>query len=218
MPRWTKIIRRTRLLLSPPWPTVTGRLSVRRTSEEQTRLARRGRRKPTIWKIQKKCDKTLHSGTLLLCYCWAWKQNCWNSVYVNLSNYQSMSPLTHFNEDGDFGQIGLPGALGEALKACGGSVCAVNGGEEGHWYSSPYNGQPHRGTHQCRVSACSDGAGAERVDYCQEAIYADAGEKEHAAVNVGDEGCSRYLTQSVPKWPVAVNIVKDLKWQRKNKY
>lgn len=125
---------------------------------------------------------------------------------------QSLSLLTHLDEDGDFGQIGPPGALGEALKARGGSVCAVNGGEEGHWYPSTYDGQPHGGTHQRRVPARADGAGAERVDYRQEAVYADAGEKEHAAVDVGDEGCSRYLTQSVSKRPMAVNIVEDLEW------
>lgn len=49
-----------------------------------------------------------------------------------MCNNQSLSLLTHLNEDGDFGQVGPPGALGEALKACGGSGCAVNGGEEGH--------------------------------------------------------------------------------------
>lgn len=129
--------------------------------------------------------------------------------------YQS---LTHLDEDGDFGQVGLPGALGETLKTGGGSVCAVNGREEGHGYSSSDDGQPHGGTHQRRVPARADGAWAERVDYRQEAVYADAGEEEHAAVDVGDEGCSWHLTQSISEWPMAVNIVEDLEWQRENKY
>lgn len=126
--------------------------------------------------------------------------------------------LPHLDEDGDFGQVRPPGALGEALKARGGSVCAVDGGEEGHWYSSAHDGQPHGSAHQRRVPARPDGAGAERVDYRQEAVYADAGEEEHAAVDVGDEGCSWHLTQTISKWPMAVNIVEDLEWQRKNKY
>lgn len=134
---------------------------------------------------------------------------------ITILYYQS---LTHLDEDGDFGQVGLPGALGEALKACGGSVCAVNGGEEGHGYSSSYDGQPHGGTHQRRVPARADGAGAERVDYRQEAVHADASEEEHAAVDVGDEGGSWHLTQSISEWPMAVNIVEDLERQREDKY
>lgn len=125
---------------------------------------------------------------------------------------------THLDEDGDFGQVGLPGALGEALEAGGGFVVAVNGGEEGHRYSSSDDGEPHAGTHQRCVLARADGARAERVDDCQEAVHADAGEEEHAAVDISDEGRSWYLTQSVSKGPMAVNIVEDLEWQREDKH
>lgn len=126
--------------------------------------------------------------------------------------------MTYLNKDGDFGQVGPPGALRKALKACGCSVCAVDGGEEGHRYSSSYDGQPHSSTHQRCIPACADGAWAERVDYCQEAVHTDAGEEEHAAIDVGDESRSWHLTKSVSKRPVAVNIVEDLKRQRENKH
>lgn len=135
-------------------------------------------------------------------------------MYVSLCDYQAL----HLDEDGDFGKVRPPGTLGEPLEAGCGSVCAVDGGEKGHWYPSAHNGQPHGGTHQRRVPTCANRTGAERVDYCQEAVYANTGEEEHAAIDVGDEGCSWYLTQSISKWPVAVNIVEDLEWQRKNKY
>lgn len=126
--------------------------------------------------------------------------------------------MTYLDKNGDFGKVGPPGALGEALKACGSCVCAVNGGEEGHRYPSSYDGQPHSGTHQRRIPTCADRARTERVDNRQEAVYTDAGEEEHAAVDVGDEGCSRYLTQFISEWPVAVNIVENLEWQCKHKY
>ena len=126
--------------------------------------------------------------------------------------------ITHLDEDGDFGQVSPPGALGEALETRGGSVCAVDGGKEGHRYPAAYDGQPHGGTHQRRVPAGADGAGAERVDYRQEAVHTDAGQEEHAAIDVGDEGCSWYLAQPVSKWPVAVHIVEDLERQREDKY
>lgn len=106
--------------------------------------------------------------------------------------YFSLSPpsLPHLDEDGDLGQVGPPGALGEALEAGCGSVGPVDGGEEGHGYPSSHDGQPHGGTHQRRVPACADRAGTEGVDNSQEAVYTDAGEEEHAAIDVGDEGRS----------------------------
>lgn len=101
--------------------------------------------------------------------------------------------VTYLNEYGNFGQVGLPGFLGEAFKARRGSGGAVDGGEESDRYTSAHDGQPHGGAHQRRVSAGADGAGSERVDDGQEAVDADAGEEEHAAVDVGDEGRSRDL-------------------------
>jgi len=124
----------------------------------------------------------------------------------------------YLNEDGDFGQVGLPGALGKALEARGGSVFAVDGGKEGHWYPSAHDGQPHGHTHQRRIPARADGARAEWVNYRQEAVHTDAGEEEHAAIDVGDEGRSWNLTQSISKRPVAVHIVEDFERQRKNKH
>lgn len=133
-----------------------------------------------------------------------------------LCDYQSVSP--HLDEDGDLRQVGLPGVLGKALEACGGFVSAVDGGEEGHRYASSHDGQPYGGTHERRVPPCANGARAERIDYRQEAVYTDAGEEEHAAIDVGNEGRSRNLTQSISKGPVAVHIVEDFEWQRKNKH
>lgn len=126
--------------------------------------------------------------------------------------------ITYLNEYGDFRQVGPPRVLREAFKACRGSSCAVNGGEEGDGYPSAYDGQPHSGTHQRCVPACADRAGAERVDDGQEAVDADAGKEEHAAIDVGDERRSRYLAQSISKWPMSVHVVKDFKWQRENEH
>lgn len=126
--------------------------------------------------------------------------------------------FTYLDEYGDFGQVGLPGFLGEAFKACCGSGGAVDGGEESNRYPSTYNGQPHSGTHQGCVSTSADGAGSERVDNGQEAVNADAGEEEHAAVDVGDEGCSWDFAQSIPKGPVLVDVVKDFERQCEDKH
>lgn len=123
----------------------------------------------------------------------------------------------YLNEDGDFRQICLPGFFWKAFKACSGSVFAVDGREESHRYSSTHNGQPYSSTNHCCVPASADGARAERIHYGQEAVYIDASEEKHAAIDVGDEGCSWNLAQSVSKWPVSIDIVEDLEWQSKNK-
>lgn len=124
----------------------------------------------------------------------------------------------HLDKNGDFRQVGLPGVLGKALEACGGFVSAVDGREEGHRNASSHDGEPHGGAHQCRVPPRPDAAWTERIDYRQEAVHADAGEEEHAAIDVSDEGCSRNLTQSISKGPVAVHVVEDLERQRENKH
>lgn len=136
----------------------------------------------------------------------------WTSYYTILFDF------TYLDEYGDFGQVGFPGFLGEALKACCGSGGAVDGGEESDRYSSTHYGQPHSGTHQGCVSASADGAGSERVDNSQEAVNADAGEEEHAAVDVGDECRSRDFAQTVPEGPVLVDIVEDFKRQCEDKH
>ena len=122
-------------------------------------------------------------------------------------------PRTHLYEDGDFGQVVLPGFLGEALEAGGGAVGPVDGGEEGDGYPTAHDGQPHGGAHHRGVAARADGARTEGVHDGQEAVHADAGEEEHAAVDVGDEGRAGDLTQPVPERPVAVDVVEDLEGQ-----
>lgn len=119
----------------------------------------------------------------------------------------------HLDEYGDLGQVGFPDPFGEPFEAGGAGVGHVGGGEERGRDSTAEDQDPNASTDDGRVPPGADGAGAEGVHDGQEAIHADAGEEQHAPVDVGEERRARDLAQAVPEGPVPVEVVKNLEGQ-----
>lgn len=127
---------------------------------------------------------------------------------------QERDDETHrLDEDHHLGQVGLPLVGGEVLEAEGGvgfaAVARCGLEQEARGEATRQHQHPHGDAHDPRVALGPQGPRAERVHDGQEAVHADAGEEEHAAVHVGVEERDGELAEDAPERPVLVDEVED---------